>query len=191
MRGSWCTRATWWPRDMTTVLWGEWSDALGFISATVPSIPVPGNHDLHRPAVRRKPRRRWRPRGPGGGISPCRPTGRTSPRCRGSRIMWIIRVSGSSPWMSMRSPRRASTRRPKARHREGSGVAHQGVERQPQPVDDRDAAPGHLCDYFRPRVCRHAGRPGAAYTRSTTWIWSCRDTTTFMPERTRYRRTAL
>ncbi len=29
-------------------LWGEWSDALGFISATVPSLPVPGNHDLHR-----------------------------------------------------------------------------------------------------------------------------------------------
>src|ERR1035437_6004345 len=31
-------------------LWGEWSDALAYISATVPSIPVPGNHDLHRPA---------------------------------------------------------------------------------------------------------------------------------------------
>jgi len=31
-------------------LWGEWSDALAFISATVPSLPVPGNHDLHRPA---------------------------------------------------------------------------------------------------------------------------------------------
>jgi 3',5'-cyclic AMP phosphodiesterase CpdA len=31
-------------------LWGEWADALSFISATVPSIPVPGNHDLHRPA---------------------------------------------------------------------------------------------------------------------------------------------
>ncbi|MFY9725034.1 MAG: metallophosphoesterase family protein [Bryobacteraceae bacterium] len=30
-------------------LWGEWSEALSFISATVPSIPVPGNHDLHRP----------------------------------------------------------------------------------------------------------------------------------------------
>lgn len=29
-------------------LWGEWSDALGFISATVPSLPAPGNHDLHR-----------------------------------------------------------------------------------------------------------------------------------------------
>ena len=29
-------------------LWGEWSDAMGFISAMVPSIPVPGNHDLHR-----------------------------------------------------------------------------------------------------------------------------------------------
>jgi 3',5'-cyclic AMP phosphodiesterase CpdA len=29
-------------------LWGEWSDALGFIAATVPSLPVPGNHDLHR-----------------------------------------------------------------------------------------------------------------------------------------------
>lgn len=28
-------------------LWGEWSDALGFISATVPSLPAPGNHDLH------------------------------------------------------------------------------------------------------------------------------------------------
>jgi Purple acid Phosphatase, N-terminal domain/Calcineurin-like phosphoesterase len=32
-------------------LWGEWSDALGFISAMVPSVPVPGNHDLHRPPV--------------------------------------------------------------------------------------------------------------------------------------------
>ncbi len=31
-------------------LWGEWADALAFISATVPSIPVPGNHDLHRPS---------------------------------------------------------------------------------------------------------------------------------------------
>jgi predicted phosphodiesterase len=30
-------------------LWGEWTDALSFISATIPSIPVPGNHDLHRP----------------------------------------------------------------------------------------------------------------------------------------------
>jgi len=30
-------------------LWGEWADALAFISATLPSIPVPGNHDLHRP----------------------------------------------------------------------------------------------------------------------------------------------
>jgi 3',5'-cyclic AMP phosphodiesterase CpdA len=30
-------------------LWGEWTDALTFISATIPSIPVPGNHDLHRP----------------------------------------------------------------------------------------------------------------------------------------------
>ena len=30
-------------------LWGEWSDAMSFISATVPSVPVPGNHDLHRP----------------------------------------------------------------------------------------------------------------------------------------------
>ena len=29
-------------------LWGEWSEALGFISAMVPSLPVPGNHDLHR-----------------------------------------------------------------------------------------------------------------------------------------------
>jgi predicted phosphodiesterase len=30
-------------------LWGEWSDAMSFISAMVPSVPVPGNHDLHRP----------------------------------------------------------------------------------------------------------------------------------------------
>ena len=30
-------------------LWGEWSDSMGFISAMIPSIPVPGNHDLHRP----------------------------------------------------------------------------------------------------------------------------------------------
>ena len=32
-------------------LWGEWCDALGFIGATIPSVPVPGNHDLHRPPV--------------------------------------------------------------------------------------------------------------------------------------------
>jgi 3',5'-cyclic AMP phosphodiesterase CpdA len=29
-------------------LWGEFNDAMGFISATVPLLPVPGNHDLHR-----------------------------------------------------------------------------------------------------------------------------------------------
>ena len=29
-------------------LWGEWCDAMGFISALVPSLPTPGNHDLHR-----------------------------------------------------------------------------------------------------------------------------------------------
>ena len=29
-------------------LWGEWSDAMSFISAVIPSVPVPGNHDLHR-----------------------------------------------------------------------------------------------------------------------------------------------
>ncbi len=29
-------------------LWGEWCEAMGFLSATVPSVPVPGNHDLHR-----------------------------------------------------------------------------------------------------------------------------------------------
>jgi hypothetical protein len=37
-------------------LWGEWSDAMGFISATVPSIPVPGNHDLHRPPTAANPK---------------------------------------------------------------------------------------------------------------------------------------
>ena len=29
-------------------LWGEWCDAMGLISAEIPSLPVPGNHDLHR-----------------------------------------------------------------------------------------------------------------------------------------------
>jgi predicted phosphodiesterase len=29
-------------------LWGEWFDAMGFIAGTVPSMPVPGNHDMHR-----------------------------------------------------------------------------------------------------------------------------------------------
>jgi 3',5'-cyclic AMP phosphodiesterase CpdA len=29
-------------------LWGEWCDGLGFIGASVPALPVPGNHDLHR-----------------------------------------------------------------------------------------------------------------------------------------------
>jgi phosphodiesterase/alkaline phosphatase D-like protein len=32
-------------------LWGEWCDALGFIGATIPSVPVVGNHDLHRAPV--------------------------------------------------------------------------------------------------------------------------------------------
>jgi predicted phosphodiesterase len=31
-------------------LWGEWCDAMGFISALIPSLPTPGNHDLHRPS---------------------------------------------------------------------------------------------------------------------------------------------
>ena len=30
-------------------LWGEWSEAFGFITAMVPSLPVVGNHDLHHP----------------------------------------------------------------------------------------------------------------------------------------------
>jgi 3',5'-cyclic AMP phosphodiesterase CpdA len=30
------------------LLWGEWCDAMGFISAEMPSLPTPGNHDLHR-----------------------------------------------------------------------------------------------------------------------------------------------
>ena len=29
-------------------LWGEWCDAMGFISAVMPSFATPGNHDLHR-----------------------------------------------------------------------------------------------------------------------------------------------
>ena len=29
-------------------LWGEWSYAMGFIGAVMPSLPTPGNHDLHR-----------------------------------------------------------------------------------------------------------------------------------------------
>ncbi len=29
-------------------LWGEWSYALGFISAQIPFLAAPGNHDLHR-----------------------------------------------------------------------------------------------------------------------------------------------
>jgi 3',5'-cyclic AMP phosphodiesterase CpdA len=29
-------------------LWGEWCDAMGFISAEIPSLATPGNHDLHR-----------------------------------------------------------------------------------------------------------------------------------------------
>jgi 3',5'-cyclic AMP phosphodiesterase CpdA len=30
-------------------LWRQWSAGLGFIAASVPSLPVPGNHDGHRP----------------------------------------------------------------------------------------------------------------------------------------------
>jgi len=33
-------------------LWGEWCDAMGFISSVLPSFATPGNHDLHRPAGR-------------------------------------------------------------------------------------------------------------------------------------------
>ncbi len=29
-------------------LWGEWCEAMGFISAVMPSFATPGNHDLHR-----------------------------------------------------------------------------------------------------------------------------------------------
>ena len=30
-------------------LWGEWCEAQGFITAMIPSVPAPGNHDEHRP----------------------------------------------------------------------------------------------------------------------------------------------
>ena len=30
-------------------LWRQWTDGLGFIAASLPSLPVPGNHDEHRP----------------------------------------------------------------------------------------------------------------------------------------------
>ncbi len=29
-------------------LWGEWCHGMGFIASTIPSLPVPGNHDVHR-----------------------------------------------------------------------------------------------------------------------------------------------
>ncbi len=29
-------------------LWGEWNEGLGFIESSIPAVPVPGNHDLHR-----------------------------------------------------------------------------------------------------------------------------------------------
>ena len=31
-------------------LWGEWYDSMGFIAATIPSVPVIGNHELEKPA---------------------------------------------------------------------------------------------------------------------------------------------
>ena len=31
-------------------LWGEWHDSMGFIAATIPSLPVAGNHETEKPA---------------------------------------------------------------------------------------------------------------------------------------------
>ena len=31
-------------------LWGEWYDSMGFIAANIPSLAVPGNHELEKPA---------------------------------------------------------------------------------------------------------------------------------------------
>jgi 3',5'-cyclic AMP phosphodiesterase CpdA len=31
-------------------LWGEWYDSMGFIAATIPSVPAVGNHELEKPA---------------------------------------------------------------------------------------------------------------------------------------------
>jgi hypothetical protein len=31
-------------------LWGEWYDSMGFIAASIPSLPVSGNHELEKPA---------------------------------------------------------------------------------------------------------------------------------------------
>ena len=31
-------------------LWGEWYDSMGFIAATVPCLPIVGNHELEKPA---------------------------------------------------------------------------------------------------------------------------------------------
>jgi 3',5'-cyclic AMP phosphodiesterase CpdA len=38
-------------------LWGEWSEAFGFVTAMVPSLPVVGNHDLHHAADDHDPKR--------------------------------------------------------------------------------------------------------------------------------------
>lgn len=36
-------------------LWGEWCHAMGFITAMVPSVPTPGNHDKHQPPTAQDP----------------------------------------------------------------------------------------------------------------------------------------
>jgi len=46
-------------------LWGEWYDSMGFIAATMPSLPVAGNHELEKPQARPS-------------LWPCRRSGRNS-----------------------------------------------------------------------------------------------------------------
>jgi hypothetical protein len=38
-------------------LWGEWCDAMGFITAVMPNLPTPGNHDEHRPPTSQDPKK--------------------------------------------------------------------------------------------------------------------------------------
>jgi len=42
-------------RGCEDTLWGEFSDAFGFIAASVPCLPTPGNHDTKRPESAPKP----------------------------------------------------------------------------------------------------------------------------------------
>ncbi len=129
-------------------LWRQWAAGMGFIAASLPSLPVPGNHDEHRPPSAPDSKKVLQPSELWRAHFALPATGRRRSGFSGSRsITWTTRACGSSPSTPIRLRTRTTSR--------ASGPAS-----RPRPW--RGSGPS--C-----RTTRIAGPSSSSTTRSTRW----------------------